>query len=578
MNKIIIKHVSIIISVAVLVFFMWVLFVYVFFDSELKKSIYPKIEESKQILSEIVTKNFAVDKTKKFISEFEKNEYVRYLTIKNNQGDDDPIKIKSSFLSILKLSYPIKNENVIVGWVEVWPSYELFSKIFSSGSNIIVFLLSIIFLLVVFIFISYIYIKKYVFDPFKQIKIIINNIVSNKEVNIDESNEYGIWKNIFHDLKKLHNKVFDINTTMNLLFSATSTVSSDLELVSSIHVVFNVVQKRIKNSMCALFIPDESGQLKVFAKNGLLNNEKTFMPQDNNNFIWNTYKDVKEIVVNDKTKITKENLGGLYDDKVGSLMSIPLIDEDKKCIGVFVVIGKIENSFNTDNIDIINSVSKYLVALINRIKDYQEIKETNRKLEIEVETASKELMETNNILVKKIKDIRSVSDIALYSATKTDINECMEYIVSKSKEILDVENLGVFRYDEEKNMLFSVKGSFGLNEDLNFSNKKGTIYNDVINSGENVILNNDFDLSNYSRNFISDSVKLKSAAFLPIKHENKVIAIIVAINKKNSDFDFSDIRILEHISIIIYGIIDKMKLYNKLKIKNIEMGEANGNS
>ena len=104
MNKIIIKHVSIIISVAVLVFFMWVLFVYVFFDSELKKSIYPKIEESKQILSEIVTKNFAVDKTKKFISEFEKNEYVRYLTIKNNQGDDDPIKIKSSFLSILKLN------------------------------------------------------------------------------------------------------------------------------------------------------------------------------------------------------------------------------------------------------------------------------------------------------------------------------------------------------------------------------------------------------------------------------------------------------------------------------------------
>ena len=47
--------------------------------------------------------------------------------------------------------------------------------------------------------------------------------------------------------------------------------------------------------------------LEVFAKNGLLNNEKTFMPQDNNNFIWNTYKDVKEIVVNDKTKITKEN-------------------------------------------------------------------------------------------------------------------------------------------------------------------------------------------------------------------------------------------------------------------------------
>ena len=72
-------------------------------------------------------------------------------------------------------------------------------------------------------------------------------------------------------------------------------------------------------------------------------------------------------------------------------------------------------------------------------------------------------------------------------------------------------------------------------------------------------------------------MKLKSAAFLPIKHENKVMAIAVAINKKNSDFDFTDIRILEHISVIIYGIIDKMKLYNKLKNNDIKVGETNGN-
>ena len=557
MNKIIIKHISIIISVAVFIVFIWCLFVYVFFDSELKKSIYPKIEESKQILSEIVTKNFAVDKTKKFISEFEKNEYVRYLTIKNKQNDNDSIKVKSAILSILKLSYPIKNENVVVGWVEVWPSYELFSKIFSNVGNIIIFLLSIIFLLVIFIFISYLYVKKYVFNPFKQIKIMINDIVLNKEVNVDETVDYGIWKNIFYDLKRLHNKVFDINTTMNLLFSATSTMSSDLELVNSIHVVFNVVQKRIKNSMCALFIPDESGQLKVFAKNGLLNTEINFVAQDNNNYIWNTYKEVKEIVVNDKTKIAKENLGGLYDDKVRSLMAIPLIDEDKKCIGSFVVISKIENSFNIDNIDIINSVSKYLVALINRIKDYQKIKETNRKLEIEIETASKELIKTNDILVEKAKNMKNLFDITSYVSTKTDILDSIEYISSKVKEILNIERFGVFIYDEAKNIFYSVKGSFNSNDILQIVNKKGTIYNDIINSGNNFIVNRDSDLNNYSLNLLKDGVKLKTAAFVPVKKNNKVIAIIVAVNKKDSDFNCSDIRILEHISIIIYGIIEK---------------------
>jgi len=566
MNKTIVKHISIIISFVLLIMLVWFLFIYVFFDNELKKSIYPMIDDSKQVLSEIVNKNFAVEKTRKFISDFEKKEYIRYLTITNKQEKNTPAKINSAILSVLKLSYPIKSENSVVGWVEVWPSYELFAKIFSNGANITILLLSIIFLLVGFIFLAYLYIKKYVFDPFKQIKMMISNIVMDKEVNIDESNEYGIWKNIFFDLKKLHNKVFDVNTTMNLLFSATSIISSDLELVNSVHVVFNVVQKRIKNSMCALFIPDESGQLKVFAKNGLLNNNITFMPQNPNNYIWNTYEQIKEIVVNDENKITKENIGELCDEKVGALMSIPLIDENKKCIGVFTVISKIENSFNSDNIDIINSVSKYLVALINRIKDYQEIKETNRKLEIEIETASKELIETNGILVKKIKDIRNISDIAFYTTTKIDIADSMEYIISKVKEILDIENFGIFTYNKEEDTLYSVKGSFGLENILKIANKKGTIYNDIINSGKYAVINKDSDLKDYSRNLISDSVKLKSAAFLPIKQEEKVIAIIVAINKKKTDFNCTDMKILGHLSVIIYGIIERMDLYKKLKV------------
>ena len=115
----------------------------------------------------------------------------------------------------------------------------------------------------------------------------------------------------------------------------------------------------------------------------------------------------------------------------------------------------------------------------------------------------------------------------------------------------------MFIYDEAKNIFYSVKGSFNSNDILQIVNKKGTIYNDIINSGNNFIVNRDSDLNNYSLNLLKDGVKLKTAAFVPVKKNNKVIAIIVAVNKKDSDFNCSDIRILEHISIIIYGIIEK---------------------
>ena len=184
---------------------------------------------------------------------------------------------------------------------------------------------------------------------------------------------------------------------------------------------------------------------------------------------------------------------------------------------------------------------------------------------MEIETASKELIETNSILVKKIKDIRNVSDIAFHATTRIDIADSMEYITSKMKEILGIEKFGIFTYNKEEGVLYSVRGSFGMENILKIVNKKGTIYNDIINSGNRVVVNKDSDLKDYSRNLINDSVKLKSAVFLPVKQGNDVIAIIVAINKKDSNFNCTDVKALEHISVIIYGIIERMNLYKKIK-------------
>ena len=577
MNRTIIKHIS---AISIIAFFMllaWLLFVYVFFNNELKRNIYPIIDESKQTLAEILNKNFSSEKAGKFISEFEKNEYVSYVTIKNNQNEINSKKINSLILDSLKLTYPIKYENKTVGRIEIWPSYELFSKILSSAVNILIFSFSIIVLIGAFVFFIYVYIRKYIFVPYKQIKTMINDIALDKRLSVDETIKAGVWNNIFFDLKKLHNKVFDINTTMNLLFSATGTISSDLELVNSVHVIFNVVHKRIKESICVLFVPDESGQLKVFAKNGLLNNDVMFIPESADNYIWTTYKQIKNIIVNDTNKITKENLGGLYDDNIRAFMSIPLIDENKNCIGVFVVISKIENSFNEDNIDIINSVSQYLVALINRIKDYQEIKETNRKLEIEIETVSKGIMETNDILIKKVKDMNNIYSVANYVSTKKDISDCMEYISLKVKEILGVEKFGIFKYNKKNNSLSSVKGSFDLNYCLKFVDKKDTIYNNVLNTGKAVVLNKDSKTNDFLKDLKIDELKINSAVFVPVMKEHDVVALVAALNKADSDFVRSDIKILEHISVIIYDIIERTNLYNKIKA-NIKMGEANGNS
>lgn len=554
-NKFAFRHILSIFLFSVLIIFIWCFAVYIFFDFQLKKEIFPLIENSKQYLSEIINKNFDSDKVKKFVHEIEKNEYVRYVNVINGKTFSGNKKT-SFFISVLEIAYPIKNNGSVIGWIEILPSHKLFDEVFSNGFNLAILFLSLFFLVGSFIITFSLCMQKYIIQPFNQIKIIINNILLNEEINVDENNGYEIWEETFSDLKKLNNNVFDINTTMKLLFSVSNVAGSDLELVNSVQLIFDIIKKRIKTSMSALFVPDESGHLKIVAKNGFIKNNIAFVSKDETNHIWNCYEKSSEKIINDISISDKEMLGELYEENEGSFIAVPLINESV-CIGVFVVITKIKNSFDSDCIDIVRSMSVYLVALINRMRYYQKIKETNRRLETELQTASKELVNTNALVIKKVKDMNSILEIYSYVSKKIDIKDIIVYIIDKVKELVCVETAGILIYNKDKRELICIKNSFGLDRDLNFYNKKDTIYSKVIESKIPVVLNDISEFNGYLKTSLSDYLKIKSAIFLPVTIKNEVVAIFVAANKIDGVFGTYDIKTLEHVSVVFSRLIKR---------------------
>lgn len=555
-NKFVFKHILSIFLFSVFLLFVWCFAVYLFLSFQLKREVFPLIENSKQFLSEIINKNFDSDKIKNFVYEIEKSDYACYVNVINEKTFSENKK-ESFFISILKIAYPVKNNDSVIGWVEILPSYKLFCEIFSNGFNLSVLILSLFFLLCFFILIFYLCIQRYIIQPYNQIKIIINNILLNEEINVDENNGCELWEETLSDLKKLNNNVFDINTTMKLLFSASNVVGSDLELVNSVQLIFDIIKKRIKTSMSALFVPDESGHLKIVAKSGFIKNNIAFVSKDETNYIWNCYENFSEKIINDISVDDKTMLGELYEDNEGSFAAVPLINEDMVCTGVFVVITKKKNSFDSDCIGVVKSMSVYLVALINRMRYYQKIKETNRKLEIELQTASKELINTNDLVIKKVKDMNLISEIYSYASENIDIKDIIVYIIDKVKELVCVETAGILIYNEDKQELTSIKKSFGLNKDLNFYNKKGTIYSKVIESKNVVILNDTGGSRDFIKTNLSGHLNLKSAVFLPVTFKDEVIAIFVAVNKFDGIFGTYDIKTLKQVSVIVSRLIKR---------------------
>ena len=76
MKKTIFKHIALISLIIFFILLIWVVFVFNFFSYRIKKDIYPLILDSKQILTEVVTKDFAKEKINKFLSNLQQNQKI----------------------------------------------------------------------------------------------------------------------------------------------------------------------------------------------------------------------------------------------------------------------------------------------------------------------------------------------------------------------------------------------------------------------------------------------------------------------------------------------------------------------
>lgn len=130
-----------------------------FLTSELKKEIYIVMEQINQPLSEY----FSTDKKQILVTKLENNQYISAINLIDKQNNIFEKKINSLLLSLIKVSYHIKKDNKIIGYIEIFPSYKLLEKILSGKTNIAIIILILLFLsgvitLIVLYILSFLYI------------------------------------------------------------------------------------------------------------------------------------------------------------------------------------------------------------------------------------------------------------------------------------------------------------------------------------------------------------------------------------------------------------------------------------
>src|SRR5437879_2600227 len=89
-----------------------------------------------------------------------------------------------------------------------------------------------------------------------------------------------------------------------------------------------------------------------------------------------------------------------------------------------------------------------------------ELKDFNKGLEFEVAATAGELTKTNQRLIQKVRELKTIYDLALATAASTNVDEIVQLIIQAVKELVDVSAAAFFLYDKSSGLLTPLPPAF----------------------------------------------------------------------------------------------------------------------
>ena len=364
------------------------------------------------------------------------------------------------------------------------------------------------------------------------------------------------------ELNLLFNRQMVSQESLNILFAASKTITSRIEIDDVISMLLDLVhQKMMMPSTCVVFL-DDDGLLRIKASRGLTDDFiRNIHLRPGEGFVGRAFLSKETLIINDATREkSPETEKQVKGEGLMSFVHIPIIVNDK-AIGVFNVNSRSKRFFDTNLVKTLSTLADYLAVAVGNSKMYQEMQEFNRRLELEVESTTEELTNTNLRLISKVKEMKALNDIIFSATGKIEMNEMFATVIDKIKFVTGVSIAGFILYDEQNDALTGVGDFKGF--ELSLSDETPAI---LIKSFKNVstfISNELFMEPSSDMQKLYNAYGATSIIVLPLV-EKKTIGLFVLGNKVTGKFSQDDLRFLSVVASQIAGLIDRAKVYEQL--------------
>jgi len=549
---------------------LWCAGIYFWFESQARGYIAPIVAEMQENLKKGVEKLSEDDKNGAALlfADLEENDKISAYVFLDEDGKyvfSNSEVGTGSIIKWLNFEYPARIGKESSGWLRVYPSPDYIFDSFFSDKNIAIIVLSFFALLVLFaLFAAGGYARFLV--PLSDFRKIVKDLSEEKNPAIKLRSSHRFWKDIEKYLKKIVLKMTDTNVLFKMLFSVSKIISSQIEVSQILNSVMEMLLNKFGDAMYAVFLPEEDGTLKVAAKRGYSQLFTKSVKMKKGNPVVDSYLFAKTTIIKNLAALDGEFYGYFENENAVAQINVPLVNEHGAAIGVLNVSAKSEEIFRQDIVDVILLAQQYLSVVLRNASMYKNMVEENTKIKNEMSIMANEIIKTNSKLVEKVKDLRSLFDISYLASTSRDVVDVGDLIILKIRELLGFETGALIVQNDDFETFHLAPPSFGFTNqrlaEISFNLKTSRILSEVIEKKSAVIFNDIEEITKNIQEFYQ-IYNMSSAIFLHVKRADNLSAVMLCVNKFGSKINVEDVTILEHISVILGGIFERMRIYKE---------------
>jgi signal transduction histidine kinase len=398
---------------------------------------------------------------------------------------------------------------------------------------------------------------------------------SGARIPFDE-NRRDEWGVLGRRLNQFLRHLGGLREQATVLYEASQAMAVSRDVQSSLVTVFTGLLHRYRLMSCVVFVQKPGAEELVVEVSAGLSAESARQLQlrPGEGLLGIVYASglLREVTERDSDHIDPFLRSLMDRQQARAVLAVPLRAQGR-VTGVAVYSTR-QGRFTETEIQALSLFSDHVALALRNGRVLQDLQTSRQTLERESATLLRELQDTNDRLVRKVRELKTVYDLALATAASKNVEDIVRVMIGGIKELVEVQGAAFFLYDAMTQRLEPLSPAFDRTaaEAAAFACRAAdsSLLERVVESGQAQIVN--FVEAEGVVPAAWAALSVRSILALPLRQNNEVRGVFCVLNKVNGLFGEDDVRVLSLLTSRVTEVLHRLALDEQLRQQVHELG------